>query len=178
MVPTSMPGIGVRTRARILIKVSDGNAFPPGRPPRRPRGPRPGDPATRSSGFSIRGEQLSGRGNKQLKTGLLIRVRRSRRPRIADQQRQEDRPGQTPGPAPPRTTTCRRPLHHAPRRHLLRTPTRAINLNRLHAGRAHEPADLGKLSILVHEPEEGTQRRLARQVRRDRGIPPGRHRSR
>jgi transposase len=45
---TSMPGVGVRTGARILIE------------------------AARSSGSSIRGEQPSRRGNKQLKRAFLL----------------------------------------------------------------------------------------------------------
>lgn len=57
-VPTSMPGVGVRTGARILIEVGDGGTFP-----------TPGHlaayaglaPATRNSGSSIRGEQPSRR---------------------------------------------------------------------------------------------------------------------
>ena len=66
---TSMPGIGVRTGARILIDVGDGSSFP-----------TPGHlasyaglaPATRNSGSSIRGEQPSRRGNKQLKRAFFL----------------------------------------------------------------------------------------------------------
>ncbi|MFF3538049.1 IS110 family transposase [Streptomyces sp. NPDC002466] len=66
---TSMPGIVVRTGARILIEVGDGSTFPTA-----------GHlaayaslaPATCNSGSSIRGEQPSRRGNKQLKRSFLL----------------------------------------------------------------------------------------------------------
>ncbi|GGS10332.1 hypothetical protein GCM10010236_76040 [Streptomyces eurythermus] len=60
---TSMPGIGVRTGARILIEVGDGSTFPTAGHLAAYAGLAP---ATRSSGSSIRGEQPSRRGNKQL----------------------------------------------------------------------------------------------------------------
>ncbi|MCW1100265.1 IS110 family transposase [Streptomyces sp. RS2] len=41
---TSMPGVGVRTAARLLIDVGDGTKFPVRCPPRRLCGPRPDDP--------------------------------------------------------------------------------------------------------------------------------------
>jgi transposase len=60
----SMPGIGVRIAARILLEVGDGSAFP-----------TPGHlaayaglaPVTRRSGSSIRGEHPPKGGNKHLK---------------------------------------------------------------------------------------------------------------
>lgn len=66
---TSMPGIGVRTGARILLEVGDGSSFP-----------SPGHlaayaglaPVTRRSGTSIRGEHPSRRGNKQLKRAMFL----------------------------------------------------------------------------------------------------------
>lgn len=66
---TSMPGIGVRTGARILLEVGDGTTFP-----------TPGHlaayaglaPVTRRSGTSIRGEHPSRTGNKQLKRALFL----------------------------------------------------------------------------------------------------------
>ena len=66
---TSMPGIGVRTAARILIDVGDGSNFATA-----------GHlaayaalaPATRRSGSSIRGEHPSRRGNKQLKRAFYL----------------------------------------------------------------------------------------------------------
>ncbi|GAB2470476.1 IS110 family transposase [Streptomyces incanus] len=62
---TSMPGIGVRTGARILIDVGDGSSFPSAAYAGLA-------PATRSSGSSIRGEQPSRRGNKQLKRAFFL----------------------------------------------------------------------------------------------------------
>ncbi|WP_433223854.1 IS110 family transposase [Dactylosporangium sp. CS-047395] len=66
---TSMPGIGVRTAARILLEVGDGGAFP-----------TPGHlaayaglaPVTRRSGSSIRGEHPPKGGNKQLKRAFFL----------------------------------------------------------------------------------------------------------
>lgn len=63
----SMPGIAVRTGARILIEVGDGSTFPTAGHPAAYAGLAP---ATRSSGSSIRGEQPSRRGNKQLKRAI------------------------------------------------------------------------------------------------------------
>ncbi|HZX03854.1 IS110 family transposase [Kribbella sp.] len=66
---TSIPGIGVRTGARILLEVGDGTAFP-----------TPGHlaayaglaPVTRRSGTSIRGEHPARGGNKQLKRAFFL----------------------------------------------------------------------------------------------------------
>jgi transposase len=66
---TSMPGIGVRTGARILIDVGDGSSFPSAAHLAAYAGLAP---ATRSSGSSIRGEQPSRRGNKQLKRAFVL----------------------------------------------------------------------------------------------------------
>ncbi|MGW1047385.1 IS110 family transposase [Streptomyces sp. NPDC002547] len=66
---TSMPGIGVRTGARILIDVGDGSSFPTAGHLASYAGLAP---ATRSSGSSIRGEQPSRRGNKQLKRAFFL----------------------------------------------------------------------------------------------------------
>jgi transposase len=66
---TSMPGIGVGTGARILIDVGDGSAFPSAAHLASYAGLAP---ATRSSGSSIRGEQPSRRGNKQLKRAFFL----------------------------------------------------------------------------------------------------------
>ncbi|MCD9166221.1 IS110 family transposase [Streptomyces albireticuli] len=66
---TSMPGIGVRTGARILIDVGDGSSFPSASHLAAYAGLAP---ATRSSGSSIRGEQPSRRGNKQLKRAFFL----------------------------------------------------------------------------------------------------------
>ncbi|MGW6961878.1 IS110 family transposase [Streptomyces chartreusis] len=66
---TSMPGIGVRTGARILIDVGDGSRFPSTAHLAANAGLAP---ATRSTGSSIRGEQPSRRGNKQLKRAFFL----------------------------------------------------------------------------------------------------------
>ncbi|MFF4716568.1 IS110 family transposase [Streptomyces eurythermus] len=66
---TSMPGIGVRTGARILIDVGDGSSFPSAAHLAAYAGLAP---ATRSSGSSIRGQQPSRRGNKQLKRAFFL----------------------------------------------------------------------------------------------------------
>ncbi|MDG4795671.1 IS110 family transposase [Micromonospora sp. WMMD1082] len=66
---TSMPGIGVRTAARILLEVGDGTSFA-----------TPGHlaayaglaPVTRRSGSSIRGEHPARNGNKQLKRAFFL----------------------------------------------------------------------------------------------------------
>lgn len=66
---TSMPGIGVRTGARILLEVGDGSSLA-----------TPGHlaayaglaPVTRRSGTSIRGEHPSKSGNKQLKRAMFL----------------------------------------------------------------------------------------------------------
>ncbi|CAM5597677.1 insertion element IS110 uncharacterized 43.6 kDa protein [Streptomyces canarius] len=65
---TSVPGIGVRTGTRILIDVADGSRFPSAAHLAAYAGLAP---ATRSSGSSIRGEQPSRRGNKQLERAFL-----------------------------------------------------------------------------------------------------------
>ncbi|RCG16771.1 IS110 family transposase [Streptomyces diacarni] len=66
---TSMPGIGVRTAARLLIDVGDGTKFPSAAHLTAYAGLAP---TTRSSGSSIRGEQPSHRGNKQLKRAFFL----------------------------------------------------------------------------------------------------------
>ncbi|MGW7418431.1 IS110 family transposase [Streptomyces sp. NPDC054863] len=66
---TSMPGIGVRTGARILIEIGDGSTFATAAHLAAYAGLAP---ATRNSGSSIRGEQPSRRGNKQLKRAFFL----------------------------------------------------------------------------------------------------------
>lgn len=63
-----MPGVGVRTGARILIEVGDGSTFPTAGCLAAHAGLAP---ATWSSGSSIRGKQPSRRGSKQLKRVFL-----------------------------------------------------------------------------------------------------------
>ncbi|WP_420856937.1 IS110 family transposase [Streptomyces chilikensis] len=66
---TSMPGIGTRTAARILIDVGDGTAFPTAGHLAAYAGLAP---VTRTSGSSIRGEHPARRGNRQLKRALYL----------------------------------------------------------------------------------------------------------
>jgi transposase len=66
---TSMPDIGFRTAARILVDVGDGSGFATAGHLAAYAGLAP---ATRRSGSSIRGEQPSRRGNKQLKRAFYL----------------------------------------------------------------------------------------------------------
>ncbi|WP_351235348.1 IS110 family transposase [Streptomyces sp. NPDC002133] len=66
---TSMPGIGVRTAARILIDVGGGSSFATAGHLAAYAGLAP---ATRRSGSSIRSEQPSRRGNRQLKRAFYL----------------------------------------------------------------------------------------------------------
>ncbi|MGB9999699.1 IS110 family transposase [Streptomyces pseudogriseolus] len=66
---TSMPGIGVRTAARILVDVGDGSGFATAGHLAAYAGLAP---ATRRSGSSIRGEHPARRGNKQLKRAFYL----------------------------------------------------------------------------------------------------------
>ncbi|MEE1824272.1 transposase, partial [Streptomyces sp. BE20] len=66
---TSMPGIGIRTAARILVDVGDAKAFPSAGNLAAYAGLAP---VTRASGSSIRGEHPSRRGNKQLKRAFYL----------------------------------------------------------------------------------------------------------
>lgn len=66
---TSMPGIGVRTGARILLEVGDATAFPTSGHLAAYAGLAP---VTRRSGSSIRGEHPPKGGNKQLKRAFFL----------------------------------------------------------------------------------------------------------
>jgi len=66
---TSMPGVGVRTAARILLEVGDGSDFPTSGHLAAYAGLAP---VTRRSGSSIRGEHPPQGGNKQLKRALFL----------------------------------------------------------------------------------------------------------
>ncbi len=69
LVLTPMPGIGVRTGARILTDIGDASAFPNAAHQAAYAGLAP---ATRRSGSSIRGEHPARRGNKQLKRAFSL----------------------------------------------------------------------------------------------------------
>ena len=64
-----MPGVGVRTAARILIEVGDGSAFPTSGHMAAYAGVAP---VTHRSGSSIRGEHPARGGNKRLKRALFL----------------------------------------------------------------------------------------------------------
>ncbi|WP_409482884.1 IS110 family transposase [Arsenicicoccus dermatophilus] len=66
---TSMPGVGVRTAARILLDVGDGSAFPTAGHLAAYAGLAP---VTRRSGTSIRGEFPARSGNKHLKRAMFL----------------------------------------------------------------------------------------------------------
>lgn len=66
---TSMPGVGVRTAARILVEVGDGSNFPTAAHLAAYAGIAP---VTRRSGTSIKGEFPSRSGNKNLKNAFFM----------------------------------------------------------------------------------------------------------
>lgn len=66
---TSMPGIGVRTAARILVEVGDASTFPSAAHLAAYAGLAP---ATRQSGHSIRSEHAPRGGNRRLKSALFL----------------------------------------------------------------------------------------------------------
>jgi transposase len=66
---TSMPGIGVRTGARILLEVGDGSAF---KTPGHLAAYAGIAPVTHRSGSSIRGEFPARSGNHKLKRALFL----------------------------------------------------------------------------------------------------------
>ena len=66
---TSMPGIGIRTGARILLEVGDGSSFPTSGHLAAYAGLAP---VTRRSGTSIRGEHPNRAGNKKLKRAFFL----------------------------------------------------------------------------------------------------------
>ena len=65
----SMPGVGIRTAARLLLDIGDGSAFPTAGHLAAYAGLAP---VTRRSGTSIRGEHPSRGGNKHLKRALFL----------------------------------------------------------------------------------------------------------
>src|SRR3954451_10852225 len=66
---TSMPGVGVRTAARILLEVGDASSFPTAGHLAAYAGLAP---VTRRSGISIRGEHPPRSGNKHLKRAMFL----------------------------------------------------------------------------------------------------------
>ena len=66
---TSMPGIGVRIAATLLVTIGDGRTFPTADHLASYAGLAP---ATKSSGSSIKGEHAPRRGNRQLKRAMFL----------------------------------------------------------------------------------------------------------
>jgi hypothetical protein len=66
---TSMPGVGVRTAARILVEIGDASSFPTAGHLAAYAGLAP---VTRRSGSSIKGEHPARGGNKRLKNALFL----------------------------------------------------------------------------------------------------------
>ena len=66
---TSMPGVGVRTCARILVEIGDGSSFPTAGHLASYAGLAP---VTRRSGSSIRSEHPNRAGNKRLKNAMFM----------------------------------------------------------------------------------------------------------
>lgn len=66
---TSMPGIGVRIAATLLVTIGDGRTFPDADHLASYAGL---SPATKSSGSSIKGEHAPRRGNRQLKRAMFL----------------------------------------------------------------------------------------------------------
>lgn len=115
-----MPGLGVRSGARILIDVRDGTGLPTAAHLASCAGLAP---ATRSSGSSIRGERPSRRGNEQRKRAFFLSPSPSPPTRHRGPTTTRESPGAntTPRPCSPRPQSGRRALCDAPRRDLLRT---------------------------------------------------------
>ena len=116
----SMPAIGVRTCARILVEIGDGSSFPTAGHLASYAGLAP---VTRRSGSSIRGEHPNRAGNKRLKNAMFMSAFASLRSdpisrAYCEEQtiRQQEAPRRPDLPSP---TPLRRHLRHAPRRHLL-----------------------------------------------------------
>jgi transposase len=66
---TSMPGVGVRIAATLLVTIGDGRTFPDADHLASYAGL---SPATKSSGSSIKGEHAPRRGNRQLKRAMFL----------------------------------------------------------------------------------------------------------
>lgn len=66
---TSMPGVGVRTAAVLLVTIGDGSSFPTAAHLASYAGLAP---ATKSSGTSIHGEHAPRTGNRQLKRAMFL----------------------------------------------------------------------------------------------------------
>jgi hypothetical protein len=156
---TSMPGIGVRTAARILIDVGDGRAFataghlaayaglapatrhPPVRLLDPRRAPGPSRQQTAQASLLPRCIRLTVPARLQ---GLL----RQETPRGKTPRRRDRLPGPTPH---------RCPLRHAPRRHLLRTAQDQHRLTKAIGALFSTPAAVRVLSCVFGSGSGGRQ---------------------
>jgi len=124
---TSMPGLGVRTAARVLLEVGDGSSLPTSGHLAAYAGLAP---VSRISGTSIRDERPHKGGNKHLNAPCSWpRSRLCPTPppvpttnENATRETPQRRPN-LPGPPP-----LRRPVRHAPRRHRLSDPSPSSRL--------------------------------------------------
>lgn len=114
---TSMPGVGVRTAARVLLDVGDATSFPTAGHLAAYAGLAP---VTRRSGTSIRGEFPSRTGNRHLKRALFLSSFAALRSdpisrAYYDRKRAQGQETQR-RPHLPIQTALRRPLRDAPKR--------------------------------------------------------------
>ena len=126
----TMPGVGVRTCARILTEVV-GKDFPTAGHLASYAGLAP---VTRRSGISIRGEHPPRGGNKVLKRALFLSAFAAlKRPRFQGLLRPETSSAEEAqrGPHRARPTSHRRPLRHAPGQQALRPPDTSCCLTKV-----------------------------------------------
>ncbi|EME67238.1 Insertion element IS110 protein [Rhodococcus ruber BKS 20-38] len=115
----SMPGVGVRTAARLLLEVGDGSAFASAAHLAAYAGIAP---VTHRSGSSIRGEHPARSGNRKLKRALFLSAfaalhdptSRAYYDRKRAEGKKRGRRVDLPG-----TAALRRPLRHAQEQDLL-----------------------------------------------------------
>lgn len=120
---TSMPGVGVRTAAVLLVTVGDGTSFPTAAHLASYAGLAPHHQAV--GHLDPRRTRTARRKPAAQTRHVPLRLRlHERRPRLPRLLRQATSPRQDPhpGPPPPRPPTHQRPVRHAPQRHLLRIP--------------------------------------------------------
>lgn len=151
---TSMPGVGVRTAAVLLVTVGDGTGFPSAAHLAAYAGFAP---TTKSSGTSIHGEHAPRGGNRQLKRAMSPSTNPGPPPEDGCMNPPADRPMQI-------NTLCRRPM---PR--YLRHPDGQLRLGPGRASRrplrrpAHRPVPQAR-----HAPRSAASRPGCRQPRRTR----------
>ncbi len=118
---TSMPGVGVRTAAVLLVTVGDGAGFPSAAHLASYAGLAPHDEVL--GDLYPRRTRTTGRKPAAQTRHVPLRLRlHERRPRLPHLLRPATHPRQNPHPGTPETRppAHQRPVCHAPRRHLLR----------------------------------------------------------